>query len=592
MSGLASETRVSLPRNAKPTTLSESPSIHPSPSNASLRYDKSEYDDTESPRGKATPQKVQPYRPLTALDKKRLLDVTKIDDCPMTGNDNVSSTNDDSHLYPHASPPERLIYLAAVNWCDRFRNINSRRNRMFHKEKAAILPETKIIIILEDYWQQPFETRGDIMDKLNCSWRFFRFFPLDDWGNLTFMAPCTGSEDRRLIGYNNITDLAPFKSHIHPVWVAISTGEKLFLRRELMKATGKDDEFYLSHVPEQLKDDCKTVLRIFERLIDAAWKKDLIALVNQRAKNPNWVDDLDGDNEAGLRQALRDFLGDIVCNITGMNNIARSIELMHVTPKALPEEFQICLELAWNLPAGTLDLDALINTMFGQNDFHVIFDTGGVMFLPVNPRVLQKAARFTENKNPNKDFFTVYSEDRWEYRLVALEPLGNLCFQVADTVHQAPYNTVPPFRSHVHPFHVIANAGIKLHVFNAVHGADALLALPDSQALLRMLRTFKSWINPKWEADLEAIAKSKSKRSRTRTLDSDADLLLPFPGQPDTIIKPKQQRPRPEPTSPTPTRRRSTVGTQQSAMSKKRIRDKEEEASGSRATKRGNHTDR
>ncbi|KAJ7588084.1 hypothetical protein C8J56DRAFT_64991 [Mycena floridula] len=513
----------------------------------------------------------------------------------MTGNDNVSSTNDDSHLYPHASPPGRLIYLAAVNWCDRFRNINSRRNRMFHTrllhrlsdmEKAAILPETKIIIILEDYWKQPLETRGDVMEKLNCSWRFFRFFPLDDWGNLTFMGPCTGSEDRRLVGYNNITDLAPFKSHIHPVWVVISTGEKLFLRRELMKATGKDDEFYLSHVPEQLRDDCKTVLRIFERLIDAAWKKDLIALVNQRAKNPNWVDDLDGDNEVGLRQALQDFLGDIVCNITGMNNIARSIELMHVTPKALPEEFKICLELAWNLPAGTFNLDALINTMFGRNDFHEIFDTAKVMLLPKDPRVLTKATRFTQNENTNKNFLTVYSEDRWEYRLVALEPLGNLCFQVGDTVHHPPYKTVPPFKSHVHPFHVIANAGMKLYVFDAVYGTEALVALPHSQDLRTALDIFQSWFNPQWKASLQATAASK-KRSKERTLGLDAELLLPVPGEPDASIKPKQQRPRPEPTSPTPTGRRSTITTQHSGVSRKRTRDKEEEASGNKATKRG-----
>ncbi|EKM76557.1 hypothetical protein AGABI1DRAFT_108652 [Agaricus bisporus var. burnettii JB137-S8] len=168
------------------------------------------------------------------------------------------------------------------------------------------------------------------------------------------------------------------------------------------------------------------------------------------------------------------------------------------------KDLMASLEWNWNMPYGALNLNTRYNIFFAGAALHLHYDNDSWGLLPERSIIDHYYERLDEERTkfPKEELLG----DGFEYRLI---PLGDsmklYCILRQNehapppnkdqyTFHFYPFDTLPPFRSHLHPKFAIVELGRKYHELRGKNLAAASAALSSYPILSRVNRIYAAWL--------------------------------------------------------------------------------------------------
>ncbi|CUA71359.1 hypothetical protein RSOLAG22IIIB_04574 [Rhizoctonia solani] len=179
----------------------------------------------------------------------------------------------------------------------------------------------------------------------------------------------------------------------------------------------------------------------------------------------------------------------------------------HLIACSIDTEKQRLLEAAWGMKSGEFDSHALQNIFWLKVDMHTMFDRYTWLILPAE-KDLKKVIDFNHrraSKHAPSHFLTALPGKTWEYHFLSLgyeDPIVRFGDDPKSyTVHESPYTSLSPLRSHLHPFYVIYNVGEKVHnIKDPEWNLDGHYKLPEDPSYRPLLEQcealYLSWVGP------------------------------------------------------------------------------------------------
>ncbi|EKM76556.1 hypothetical protein AGABI1DRAFT_108650 [Agaricus bisporus var. burnettii JB137-S8] len=187
------------------------------------------------------------------------------------------------------------------------------------------------------------------------------------------------------------------------------------------------------------------------------------------------------------------------CLIQNLPN-GHTVQYCHMIPRKLTknEDLMASLEWYWNMPYKSLHLNTRYNVFFAEAAFHLYHDNGAWGLLPERSIIDQYNEKLVLGRS---NFPEIQAEGGFEYRLIPLDgsmesypilrqndhapPLNKDQY----TLHFYPFNTLPLFRSHLHPKFAIYELG---RMFDGLTDKDqaaadaAVLSYPELDIIYRI----------------------------------------------------------------------------------------------------------
>ncbi|KAF7759879.1 hypothetical protein Agabi119p4_11574 [Agaricus bisporus var. burnettii] len=195
------------------------------------------------------------------------------------------------------------------------------------------------------------------------------------------------------------------------------------------------------------------------------------------------------------------------CLIQNLPN-GHTVQYCHMIPRKLTknEDLMASLEWYWNMPYKSLHLNTRYNVFFAEAAFHLYHDNGAWGLLPERSIIDQYNEKLVLGRS---NFPEIQAEGGFEYRLIPLDgsmesypilrqndharPLNKDQY----TLHFYPFNTLPLFRSHLHPKFAIYELGRKFDGLTDKDQAAADAAVLSYPELDIIYRIYLRWSRPR-----------------------------------------------------------------------------------------------
>ncbi|CAE6468561.1 unnamed protein product [Rhizoctonia solani] len=216
------------------------------------------------------------------------------------------------------------------------------------------------------------------------------------------------------------------------------------------------------------------------------------------------------------------------CSVTFLESLP---ECSHILPRSTQLRQVRTLEYAWGKRFNSLNLDSTQNMMWLSPHMHSYFDRRIWVLLPPKSDLEKVKSTTIEQFSLAKktDFTSVLHRDIRKYDFVLLAHFTDPIVRVENinqaSTHWPPYDSLSPVRSHVHPYFVICNVGLKDRYFYPELTPSLLAArypniTAEHSERIQLCRSiYDLWMA---QSDVAETAWSKTKSTKSKSRQSSA----------------------------------------------------------------------